>query len=110
MALRRDRRVLPIDAAFDEAVDRLEEIVAMKLGVKSEDGAAEQPVDDSFLPWADAEGFGVGPWDMPERDDRRLRAVACGSSAAQARSDSPEPARSDLRSSPPERRRRRIVR
>ena len=73
MAARRHGGMLAIDAAFDEAVDRLEKIVAMELGVESEDRAAEQAIDNALLPRADAEGLGVGPRNMPERDDRRLR-------------------------------------
>ena len=73
VAARCDACVLAIDAAFDETVDRLEKIVAMELGVKSENRAAEQAVDNSLLPRADAEGLRVGPGNMPEGDDRRLR-------------------------------------
>ena len=40
----RDRGLLAIDPALDEAVGRLEEVVAVELRVKAEDRAAEQPV------------------------------------------------------------------
>ena len=67
-----NRRTLTIDAALDEAIYRLEEIVAMELSVKSEDCAAEKAIYDALFPWADAKGFCIGPRDMPEGNDRRF--------------------------------------
>src|SRR5207249_9485848 len=64
---------LAIDSRLDVAVHRVDENVAVELGVKSEDAAAEKPVDDRLAPRADSERLGVGPGVMPERDDGRLR-------------------------------------
>ena len=64
--------MFPVDAAFHEPVGRLEEIVAVKLGVEAEDGRAEQPVDDLFAPRADAEGLRIRPRNMPEGDKGRF--------------------------------------
>src|SRR5712672_1414428 len=69
----RDRGCLPVHARFEMAVDRIEEIVAMKLGVKAEDRGAEQSVEDLLAPRADAECFRIWPRDVPEGDDRRAR-------------------------------------
>ena len=40
----RDRCLLAVDAAFDEVVDRLDEIVAVELGVEAQDRASEEAV------------------------------------------------------------------
>ena len=45
----------------------------MELGVEAEDGASEESVDDLLPPGANAEGFRIWPWNVPERDDRRAR-------------------------------------
>ena len=73
MAAKRHRASLAVDAALHEAVDRLDEVVAVELRVEAEDGAAEQPVDDFLPPRADAESLGVWPRNVPERDDRGAR-------------------------------------
>ena len=72
MAAEGDGGVLAVDAAFDEAVDGLEEVVAVELGVEADDAGAEQAFEDLLLPGADAEGLGVRPGDVPEGDDGRL--------------------------------------
>src|SRR5256885_6791281 len=64
---------LAIDPRLDVAVDRVDEIVAVELGVKSQNTAAENTVEDRLAPRADSERFGVGPGDVPEGDDGRLR-------------------------------------
>ena len=58
-----------IDARLDEALDRVEEIVAVKLRVKAENAAPQQPVEHLFAPRADPECLRVGPGDVPEGDD-----------------------------------------
>src|SRR5262245_25437569 len=73
MPARGDGRMFAIDPALDETVDRVDEIVAIELRMKTEHGAAEQSLDDRALPGTDAEGFRVGPRNVPERDDGGLR-------------------------------------
>ena len=73
MAAERHRASLAVDAALHEAVDRLDEVVAMELGMEAEDGASEQSVDDLIPPGTDAEGLRVWPRNVPEGDDRRAR-------------------------------------
>ena len=68
----RDRKVLVVDARLDEAVDRVEKIVAMQLHVEAEQIAAEEAVEDLFLPRADAEGLPMRPWNVPEMADDRV--------------------------------------
>ena len=64
-----DARLLAIDTRFHEAIDGVEEIVAMELRVETNHGTAQQARDDFLLPWTDAEDFRVRPRNMPERDD-----------------------------------------
>ena len=61
---------LPVDAGFEIAIHRVEEVVAVELRVESEDAAAQQPVQQLLGPRADAQTLEVGPGDVPERDDR----------------------------------------
>src|SRR3954463_14389377 len=60
-----------IDPALQEAIHSLNETVTAKLGMKSNNGAAEQSFDHLRLPWADAEGFRIRPRNVPEGYDRR---------------------------------------
>ena len=69
----RHREALVVDARLDEAIDRLEKIVAVQLHVEAEQIAAEQAVEDLFLPRADAERFAMRPRDVPEVADDRIR-------------------------------------
>ena len=71
----RHRKALVIDARLDQAIDRLEKIVAVQLHVKSEQVAAEQPVENLLLPRTDAERLAMRPRDMPEVADDRVRAA-----------------------------------
>ena len=65
----RHREPLVIDARLDEAVDGLEKIVAVQLHVKAQQVAAEKPVEDLFLPGADAERLAMRPRNVPEVAD-----------------------------------------
>ena len=67
-----DRRSLAIDPGFQEAIDALDEVVAVELDMESDDRAAEKPVQDLLAPRTDAEHLRVRPRDMPEGDDRRF--------------------------------------
>ena len=68
-----DQRLLAIDTRFHEAIDRVEEIVAVELRVETDHRTAQQAGDDFLLPRADAEDFRVRPRNMPERDDGGVR-------------------------------------
>src|SRR5207302_2022119 len=46
----RDGKRFPVDARFEEAVDRIEEVVAVELRVEAEDRRAQQPVEDLLAP------------------------------------------------------------
>ena len=65
----RHGEALVVDARLDEAIDSLEKIVTVQLHVEPEQIAAEQTVEDLFLPRANAECFAVGPRDVPEVAD-----------------------------------------
>jgi hypothetical protein len=64
---------LAIDAALHEGVDRVDEVVAVLLGVEADDARAEQAGEQLFAPRADADALRVGPGDVPEGEDRRAR-------------------------------------
>ncbi len=89
-----DGERFPVDSRLEGPIHRVDEIVAVELGVESEDAAAEQAVEQLLAPRADRECLRIRPGDMPEGDDRGVAAAPCGSSWAAARSDSPGPARS----------------
>ena len=57
-------------AGFEVAVDGLQEVLAVESGMEAEDGAAEHALEQLLPPGTDAEGFGIGPGNVPERDDR----------------------------------------
>jgi hypothetical protein len=68
-----DRVELAIDPRFEEAIDRVEEVVAVELRVEAQDAAAQQAVQDLLGKRADTKPLEVRPWDVPEGDDRRAR-------------------------------------
>ena len=72
MVLTQDGKVLPVDARLDDAVDGLEEIVAVRLNVKSDQVGAEQTIHQLALPGANAKGFRIRPRDMPEDGHARI--------------------------------------
>ena len=73
VALVRDQRMLVLDAGLQEAIHRFDEVLAVIAGLEPHDGTTQQPFEDFGFPRADTERFGVGPGDVPEGDDRRLR-------------------------------------
>src|SRR5581483_5866963 len=60
------RHVLAIGACFQHTVHRGQKVMAMHGNMKAEQIRAEQAVEQFILPWADAEGLRIGPWDVPE--------------------------------------------
>ncbi len=97
--LQSDGHVLVIDLALDEAVHRVQEILAVIARVKAQDVGRQHVQQHLALPRAHAEGLGIGPGDVPEQRDRRLRNLACGSAAAAARSGNPGSGSPDCRCS-----------
>ncbi len=71
-----DGEVLALNAGLKRAVDGIQKIVAMRLHVKADQIRAQQAVEQFALPGADAEGFGIGPGNVPEDGDARVRAGA----------------------------------
>ncbi len=69
----RDGGVLVLDARLQEPIHRLDEVLAVEARVEAEDGAAQHALQDLAPPRADAERLGVGPGDVPEREDGGLR-------------------------------------
>jgi hypothetical protein len=63
---------LAIDARLEEAVHALQEVVHVELRVEAHDVAAEQSIEELVAPRADGKCLGIGPRDVPERDDRGL--------------------------------------
>ena len=80
----RTTAALRVDAGLEVAIHRVEEVVAMHLGVKPEDAAAEHPVEELLPPWADAElsalGQGMCQNMMIVARGSRSR-ISCGTSA-----------------------------
>jgi hypothetical protein len=62
-----DGESFPFNPAFQHAVDRFHEIVAVELGVETHEIGAQHAAQQFPLPRADAEGFGVRPGDMPKK-------------------------------------------
>ena len=79
----RHREALVVDARLDETIDGLEKIVAVQLHVKAEQVAAEQAVENLFLPRTDAERFAVRPRDVPEVADDRIGTLPLDDSGQQ---------------------------
>ena len=71
VALEGDDRMLMLDPRLEEAIDGLDEVLAVKAGVEAEDRAAEHALEDFPPPGTDAEGLGVRPGDVPEGQDGR---------------------------------------
>ncbi len=67
-----DRVALPFDAAFEEPVDGLQEVGAVRLDVKADEVGPEQPVEQLALPGTNAERFRIGPGNVPEHGDSRI--------------------------------------
>ena len=65
--------MLVLDPRLEEAIDGLDEVLAVEARVEAEDRAAEHALENLPPPGADAEGFGVGPGDVPEGQDGRPR-------------------------------------
>jgi hypothetical protein len=68
-----DRAALAVDARLEEAVDRVQEVVAVELRVEAQDACAEQAFEQLLAVRADPEQLAVGPGDVPERDHGRAR-------------------------------------
>src|SRR5688572_21449239 len=62
-----------IHSRFNEPVHSVDEIVAMELGMKAENTAAQQTVEQLLPPRADPERFRIWPRNVPERNDCRRR-------------------------------------
>ncbi len=69
-----DGEALPLDARLESGIDRFQKIVAVRLDVKADQIGAEQAIEKLALPGADAEGFRVGPGNMPEDSYANVRA------------------------------------
>ena len=67
------RHVLAVDPRFHVPVHRIHEVVAVKLGVKAHDTAAQQAFQQLLAPRADPHPPGVRPRDVPEHNHRRRR-------------------------------------
>ena len=63
--------MLVLDPRLEVAVDGLDEVLAVKPGMKAEDRAAEHALENFPPPGADAEGLGVRPGNVPEGQDGR---------------------------------------
>src|SRR6266436_324253 len=62
----RDGELLPLDPRLEGPLGRLEEVVAVVLGVEAHQVGPEHAEQELLLPRADAEGLRVRPRDMPE--------------------------------------------
>ena len=61
--------VFAVAARLQIAVNGIEKIVAVELGLEAEDAASEQAFENLVAPGADAHALGVGPGDVPEDND-----------------------------------------
>ncbi len=68
-----DGEALPVEPRLKRAVHRLQEIVAVRLHVETDQVGAQQPVQQFALPGADAERFRVRPRDVPEDRNPGIR-------------------------------------
>src|SRR5580700_2268538 len=59
-------KVFPIDACFENSVDRLQKVVAVRLNVKPYQIGAEQSVYQFAPPWGNIKCLRGGPGDVPE--------------------------------------------
>src|SRR4051812_36643832 len=73
LALVSDAESLAVDAGLELSIHSVHEIVAVELGVKAENAAAEEAIEKLLAPRTDCEGFRIWPRDVPECDDRRRR-------------------------------------
>ena len=73
MTLAIDLEAIPCGERFDGAIDARQKIVAMRLDVEADQVGAQQPVNQIARPRADAEDFRIGPGNMPEDGDTRVR-------------------------------------
>ncbi len=71
-----DREALPVDAGLDGALHRVQEVVAVVLGVEADEVGAQHAQEQLVLPRADREGLEVRPRDVPEDRGARVRALA----------------------------------
>ena len=67
-----DREMLAIDARLQGLVDGLQEIVAVRLDVESDQVGGQHAIQQFALPRADAKGLGIGPWDVPKYCDTSI--------------------------------------
>ncbi len=72
LAAEGDGEGFAVDARLEKAIHRIDEVVAVELGMKAENAAAEQARKDLVAPGADGEGLGIGPGYVPEGDDRGI--------------------------------------
>src|SRR5438094_8448867 len=68
-----DGKMLGVDARLEPPIDRLEKVVAVILHVEPDEVGAEHAFDDLLLPRTDAEGLEIGPRNVPEDPDTRVR-------------------------------------
>src|ERR1700756_2964978 len=68
-----DRKVFPIHPCLQHTIHGTEEIVTVRLDVKSDEIRTKQTIQQLLLPWTDAEGFGIRPRDMPEDRNSGVR-------------------------------------
>src|SRR6267142_4056595 len=73
MALAIHGEAVPFCERFDGTVHGREEIIAVRLNMKTNQISAQQAIDQLTLPRANAEDFGIGPWNVPENGDAGVR-------------------------------------
>jgi hypothetical protein len=61
-----------INLTFDVPIDRLEKILTMKARMEPQDIGGQHMRQDLTLPRTHAEGFGIGPGNVPEQGDGRF--------------------------------------
>ena len=70
------REVVPVDARFDDPVDSLQEISAMRLNVESDQVGSQQPIHQFALPGTNSERLRIRPRDVPKNGHARVRALS----------------------------------
>ena len=68
-----DGVLLAVDAALQEPVHALHEIVAVRLGVETDDAVSQHPFQNLLPPGTNPETFGIRPRNVPEHQHRGLR-------------------------------------
>ena len=67
-----DGEVLPVHPGFEYAIYGTQEVIGVSPNMEPDQIRAEQAIQQFTLPWADFEGLGIGPGNVPENRNPRV--------------------------------------